>query len=55
MKLSLLVNPGHAGLQNQTREAVVEANFVSLLPLIGLGVSFPILGSVLGFHRPATS
>lgn len=50
MRLSLLINLEHAGVHNQTHEAAFEANFVSLIPSIGLAVSFLALASVLGFR-----
>lgn len=48
MRLFLLTNLEHAGVHNQTHEAAVEADFVSLIPSIGLAVSFLVLPSVLG-------
>lgn len=55
MNSSPLVNLARADVHNQTREAVVGAIFVTLLPSIGLGISFLALGSVLGFRRPAAA
>ena len=50
MRSSLLIKLEHAGVHNQTHEAVVELNFVSLIPSIGLAVSFLALASVIGFR-----
>lgn len=50
MRSSLLINLEHAGVHNQTHEAVVEPNFVFLVSSIGLAVFFLPLASVLGFR-----
>lgn len=46
MRSSLLINPDHAGVQNQTREVAVELSHVSSLPYVGRDlVSFPFASS----------
>lgn len=50
MRSSLLINLEHAGVHNQTHEAVVKPNLVFLIPPIGLAVSFIPLAFVLGFR-----